>query len=142
MTDSEPASWTLARGRRLLAGWSRDLAGHAQQIASESDRWFLSIVDGVDRGARRAQAGLGKLVHSLPRVGSRESPRQRIQRMLRAEAAKHGFDPGSPEFDLFSERIAIVVELVLIGAVKIEDIAFEPGVSETTPGNDQPPPAQ
>jgi hypothetical protein len=132
----------LARARRLLSGWSRELANHAHQIASQSDHWFLSVVEGIERGAQSAQTGLGKLVVSLPGLGSSESPRQRIQRLLQAEAQKQGYDAGSREFELFSERIAIVVELVLTGAVKVEDIAFEPGVSETAPENGQPPPAQ
>jgi hypothetical protein len=142
MSDSERRPSALERGRLLLTGWSRELAVHAQQIASESDRWFVSIVGGIDRGAQRAQSGVGKLLLSLPGLSASESPRQRIQRLIRAEAKKRGLEADERALELFSERIGIMVELVLSGALKIEDIAFEQAVNQTPPPDGPPPPAQ
>jgi hypothetical protein len=142
MSDSEQRPGRLERGRLLLTCWSRELAVHAQQIASDSDRWFVSIVGGIDRGAQRAQSGFGKLLLSLPGMSTGESARQRIQRLIFAEAKKRGLEADDRALELFSERIGLMVELVLTGALKIEDIAFEQGVNETPPEDGPPPPEQ
>ncbi len=139
----------LERGHRWLAGWSREVVEHAHDMAGQSDRWFLSMIAEIEKGAQRAQDGIvlagRKLLVSLPSLGRQESPKQRMRRLFEREAKKRGLDISSREFERFSERIATVVELVLTGALKVEDIAFEADadrLSEMAPESGPSPPVE
>jgi hypothetical protein len=54
------------------------------------------------------------------------TPRERIERALRLEAKRHGFDVAQEEFRAFSGKMAILLELVYTRAVPLDAIAIEP----------------
>ena len=138
MSGDSPASGWVRRGRRWLSLASRDVLEGSQAVAFESDRWFLGAVRGVGDGAAHAQGGVDAVTHALAQAVAAEwarrrpswmrqrTPRERIERVLRAEAKRHGFDVAQEEFRAFSGNIATLLELVYTRAVPLDAIAFEP----------------
>lgn len=138
----ETAARPLWNQWNRLVGWSRDLAGRGHDIAVESDRWFVAALQGLDRGMTRArsevsEAGRQVMVRSkawLPGARHNAGPKERIRRAIIREAKRRGFQ--GEQLDQFSQNIALVVELVLSGAVSVEDIAFEhAGTEEPEPAS-------
>lgn len=131
MNDFDRRLRPLWKGWDRLAGWSHQLAERGYDIAVESDRWFLAALQGLDRGMNRAGSGLagaGQLVVArsrrwLPRFGREVAPSERIRRAIAREAKRRGLE--GEELERFSQNIGLVVEMVLSGAVNVEDIAFE-----------------
>jgi hypothetical protein len=123
----------LRSAQTRLRPMSADLAMHSRDIALEGDRWFLSVVHGVDRNVSRAQTGLnGVASRWLARATSwcapwlrRGSPGERIRAVLRREAKSVCTGQEREAFLEFSERIAVLVELVHAGAISARDVAFE-----------------
>ena len=143
----------LADRVERLSAVSRELGVRSRDIALQSDRWFLALIDGVDKSLERARAGVAATGHAawsrsrgwLPRLARSTSPKDRILRAIHQEARRQGLDPTQPGVESFSERIALVVEMVLTGMIDVDDVAFEaedqpgtPAVSETTPEDGQP----
>jgi hypothetical protein len=107
----------------------RRLAVLSAELALASDRWFLLALAGADSGARWLKCQALRLGEQPARLWARllpgRSARQRLLALLRAEARRARYDVSQPAFQLFSERIAALLELVFSGAVAIDDIAFE-----------------
>jgi hypothetical protein len=126
--------------RRWLSLASRDVVSGSSVVAFEGDRWFLAAVRGVEQGATQAQRGIDLLAAAVaaqwirrrPRWLRRRSSRERIERALRDEAKRHGFDVTQDQFAAFSAKMALLLELVYSGAVPLDAIAFE-----ADPGSDQ-----
>lgn len=123
----------LDRRLRWLSLAASGALSSSNEIALESDRWFLEALRSVEKGATRAQHGIdsvtAKVIEQLsrrrPRWLRRRSSRERIERSLRAEAKRHGVDVTQEEFRAFSEKIAVLLELVYTGTVPLDAIAFE-----------------
>jgi hypothetical protein len=136
MTSRETtASGFLRRGRRWLSLASRDAVAGGHAVALESDRWFLGAIRTLESGVSQARQGMGAVSKELgvewmqrrPKWLRQRTPRERIERLLGAEAKRHGFDIRREEFRSFSTKIAILLELVYTRTVPLEAIAFEPG---------------
>jgi len=121
----------------------RKFASLSADLALASDRWFLLALDRADSGAhwlKSATLRLGeKPVRLWKRLWPAKRPRERLLALLRAEARRAHYDVSQPGFQLFSERIAVLVDLVFTGAVGLDDIAFEAApsaeVSEEMPND-------
>jgi len=117
---------------RVLQQVSGPLSRGARQVALESDDWFLTVVSGLGKGARRTKLaidGIGRQVLGQsrklrPKWTIKQTPRERIRELLNREAKRSKLAVGN-EFEAFSDQIATIVELVLLGKVSLEDIAFE-----------------
>ncbi len=127
-----------SKARQWLAEMSDELADRSADIATESDRWFLLALKGVERGAQQTHDGLGALVKAAISGGSRlvprlskRPPRERIQEMLKSEARRLEFDVSREDFVEFSEKMATLLELVFSGAVDLSDVAFDPAEAES-----------
>jgi hypothetical protein len=103
------------------------LSERGREIATECDRWFVGAFVGVVKGTQWAKSGLGALGRRLvPRAWKRrEARRDRIRRLLLAEARRANLPVSDGDLRLFLENMATVLELVLGGAIGIDDIAFE-----------------
>jgi len=88
------------------------------------------------KGAHWASNGLDALGRRLvPRAWKRpEARRERIRRLLLAEAKRSDLQVSEGELRLFLENMATVLELVLGGVIAVDDIAFEQDLS-AGPGN-------
>jgi hypothetical protein len=117
----------------ILERWRRvtnELHGGTREAAEESERWFLAVVRGADRCAHWAESsidGLSALLVARIRRSRwrRRSARERIERVLHAEARRAGISLDEEEFAAFSERMAVLVDLVLRGALPVSCISFE-----------------
>ena len=117
--------------------WTRELSRYVveggRHASSESDRWFLSALFGLDAsaqwckarfsGATRRVTGEFRKVRFPWSYG--KSPRERIEKMLRAEASRSNLDVPEEDFAIFSAKIATLLELVFSGTIRINDIAIE-----------------
>jgi hypothetical protein len=108
---------------------ARRFASLSADLALASDRWFLGALDRADSGARWLKSAATRLGEAPARLWERllppRSPRERMLALLRAEARRARYDISQPAFQLFSERIAVLLDLVFTGAVGLDDIAFE-----------------
>jgi hypothetical protein len=109
---------------------ARKLTELSTELALASDQWFLIALDGADRTARWLKTASERyLAQGSARLWTRlvpaRSPRDRLLALLQAEARRARYDVSQPSFQLFSERIAVLLELVFSGAIGIDDIAFE-----------------
>jgi hypothetical protein len=108
---------------------ARRLAALSRELALASDRWFLLALDSTDTGARWLKSAALRLGEKPARLWTRllppRRPRERLLALLRTEARRARYDVSQPGFQLFSERIASLLDLVFSGAVRIDDIAFE-----------------
>jgi hypothetical protein len=108
---------------------ARRLASLSADLALASDQWFLGALDRADSGARWLESAARRLGVQPARLWERlwppKSPRERLLALLRAEARRAHYDVSQPAFQLFSERIAVLLDLVFTGAVSLDDIAFE-----------------
>ena len=139
MTALPSSPGWIFRGRRWLSLASRDVVAGGSVVASESDRWFLSAVRGLFEGATRTQRGIDSVTVGIAHVIAEQwmrrrpswltpkTPRERMERMLRAEAKRHGVDVTQEEFRAFSGKIALLLELVYSGAVPLTAVGFEAG---------------
>jgi hypothetical protein len=135
MSEENRVSRFFQGSRLWLSRASHEVAVGSEVVASESDRWFLGALRGLEEGAVHAQRGVDALVNAAVGQWIRRRPswmrprtsRERIQRTLQAEAKRHGFDVEQDAFRSFSGKIAILLELVYTGAVPLDAIAFEPG---------------
>lgn len=117
--------------QRVLHELAETVVQGAQQVATESDDWFLTALRGLNKGAQHTKATAAKLGRYLihessklaPRWLRKKTQRERIRDMLLREARRAKLS--GQEFESFSEQIAILVELVLQGTVKVGDVAFE-----------------
>jgi hypothetical protein len=133
MSDSEGLTQRLDRGWRWISHRSQVVLAGGRTVADESDRWFLGVLRGLERGAAHAQGGADALTNALaarwvrirPSWAKPRTPRERIESMLRAEGKRHGFDVKQKEFNDFSGKLAILLELVYAGVLPIDSIAFE-----------------
>jgi hypothetical protein len=124
----------LDRGWKWISRRSEDVLAGSRTVADESDRWFLGALRGVERGAAYAQGGADALANALgarwtrirPRWARRRTPRERIESMLRMEGKRQGFDVKQKEFDEFSSKMSLLLELVYSGVLPLDGIAFEP----------------
>jgi hypothetical protein len=131
-----------ARSERLLRGLSGVLVSGARQVATESDRWFLVGLRTLHQGVQSAQSATCDAGRHLVEKSSRlrpafvrpKSARERVRAMLLNEARRARLS--TAEFEAFSEQIAIIIELVLQGAVKVSDIAFEHDERARSAGED------
>jgi hypothetical protein len=122
--DAEATPW-----RR----WSRRVVDATFQVADESDLWFRSALGQVDRGAHWTRATIGAVgqraaevpIRLMPGWARRRTPRERILKVLEAEARRSGLQASPEGFRLFAERMATLLEAVLNGSIRIEDIGFE-----------------
>jgi len=128
-----------ANGKRSLKGVSQRVLREvselivegAHQVAQESDTWFLTALGGLNKGARHTQAAASRFGRYVlvetnklrPSWLKQKTQRERIRSMLLREAKRAKLS--GREFEAFSEQIAVLVELVLQGTVKVSDIAFE-----------------
>ena len=119
--------------RRVVDELSEGAVQGARQVAEESDRWFLTTLQGVDRGAKKTKHALARLgrylatkSHELrPAWLRKRSHRERIRSMLLREAKRSKVTLSRQEFEAFSEQIATLLDLVLQGRLSVGDIAFE-----------------
>jgi hypothetical protein len=119
--------------RRVITELSLTLLQGARQVAAESDAWFLATVRGLDKGTKVTKGMLAKVGGYVLAQSSKLRPRwlrgqsqhARIHRMLMREARRSKVVLSKAEFEQFSQRIALVIELVLSGGMSIADIAFE-----------------
>lgn len=133
-----------ARTRERLEALSLDVFDGVRQVAGEGDRLFVLAIAGVGGGIERARSGIEGVRHrvSLERVATRlglrrvESTRERIRQLLVEEAGRASIAVSAEEFELFADKMALLFELVLSGAVSVEDIVLE---EESEP---EPPPVQ
>lgn len=117
--------------QRLLRELSETIVVGAHQVATEGDHWFMITVRSLNRGAERTKLAAHKLGHYLLGEASKLRPsfletktqRERIRSALLREAKRAKLS--GKEFEVFSEQIAILVELVLQGRIKVNEIAFE-----------------
>lgn len=116
---------------RRLRGWKEQLAARGRELVAECDRWFVGALQGLAKGTQWATNGLGTLGRRLvPRAWKRrEARRDRIRRLLLAEARRSDLPVSNRELELFLENMATVLELVLGGVIGIDDIAFEQDMS-------------
>jgi len=114
-----------------LRGWKEQLAARGRELVAECDRWFVGALQGLAKGTQWATNGLGTLGRRLvPRAWKRrEARRDRIRRVLLAEAKRSHLPVSDGELELFLENMATVIELVLGGVIGIDDIAFEQDMS-------------
>ncbi len=107
----------------------RRLASVSADVALASDRWFVGALGRADSGARWLKSAARRLGEQPARLWQRvwpqKSPRERLLGLLTAEARRAHCDVSQPTFRLFSERIAVLLDLVFTGAVAVDDIAFE-----------------
>lgn len=122
----------------LIRGWhvwaSRVLA-RSQAVAEESDRWFLCGVRRLERCAHGVESLTGFLLERVLTLPGcrRRSPRERILRLLETEAKRARVTLPAAEFALFSARMAGLIELVLNGTLRPDDIAFQEEDPEQPP---------
>jgi hypothetical protein len=133
-----PTSWVV-RGRRWLSLASQDVVAGSSAVASESDRWFLFAFRTLAEGANRTQRGIdtvtGEVAKAIvtqwirrrPTWLTPRTPRERLERMLRAEAKRRGVDVKQEEFHAFAGKIALLLELVYTGMVPLDAVGFEAG---------------
>ena len=116
---------------RVLHELSETFVSGAHQVAVEGDHWFLTTLRGLNEGAQRTKVAASKVGRYLLQESSKFYPswlrkrtqRERIRDMLLREAKRAKLS--GREYEAFSEQIAILVELVLQGTVKVSEIAFE-----------------
>lgn len=134
MDLSRAGEWTKD-GKRRLVVLSHEITEDGSYIATEGDRWFLAAVRSVDQGTNWVAHELGVLGLGVvsrfdrwrPQWLRRSSTRERVQKLLRNEARRSKLDVAPGEFDLFSERIAVLLEHVINGSIPVEAIGFEAG---------------
>jgi hypothetical protein len=139
MNAETMATGWIVRGRRWLSLASRDVVAGSSEVASESDRWFLEALHGLADGAARTQRGIdavtGEIARAIaaqwllrrPTWLTRRTPRERLERVLRAEAKRRGVDVSQEDFRAFSGKIVLLLELVYSGMVPLEAVGFEAG---------------
>src|SRR5262249_33226290 len=129
---SRVSGWVDRRLRWLSLVTAGTISG-GNEIALEGDRWFLETLRGIERGRMRAEHGLDVVAGAIaaqwvlrrPKWLRRRTSRERLERSLQAEAKRYGVDVGHEEFRAFSQKIAVLLELVYTGAVPLDAIAFE-----------------
>jgi hypothetical protein len=117
--------------------WRVSFAARGRELVTECDRWFVGAFHGLAKGTHWATNGLGALGRRLvPRAWTRRrARRERIRRVLLAEAKRADLQVSDEDLRLFMENMATVLELVLGGVIGIDDIAFEQDPS-ARPGNE------
>ena len=133
-----PRGW-IVRGRRWLSLASRDVVAGSSEVASEGDRWFLEALHGLAEGAARTQRGIDAVTSEVVRAIATQwirrrpswlkprTPRERLERVLRAEAKRRGVDVKQEDFQAFSGKIALLLELVYSGMVPLDAVGFDAG---------------
>jgi hypothetical protein len=106
--------------RRVLGQASREFA---HDVSVESDRWFLSSLGALDRGVAWTEHRIINFVRRV--VWRRQKPRDRFRELLHSEAKRARLAVPQDEFRLFADRMSTLIELVLSGAVPIDNIVFE-----------------
>jgi hypothetical protein len=136
--ETMPRGWVI-RGRRWLSLASRDVVAGSSAVASESDRWFLGALHGLADGAARTQRGIDAVTGEITRTIAAQwlqrrpswltprTSRERLERVLRAEAKRRGIDVAQEDFQAFSGKIALLLELVYSGMVPLGAVGFEAG---------------
>lgn len=102
-------------------------------MADEGDYWFLTTVRCVNAGVKHTKSAIEKFGFGVyetsrqltPKWLKRRNQRERIRSMLAREAKRASVKLSGEQFELFSERIATLLDLVFNGAVGVEEIAFE-----------------
>lgn len=148
MSSTEDLSRLVQQVRGWLRVASRDALAGGAHVADEGDRWFVAAARELGKGAHRAEQGADIAVEALvaqlarlrPRWMRQRTPRERIEHLLHVEAKRLDFDISQEQFRAFSEKIAILLELVYTGAVRLDDIVFE-NAKEDAPVAADPTPA-
>jgi hypothetical protein len=117
--------------QRVLHEISETFVHGAHQVAMEGDHWFLTTLRGLNRGAEHTKLAAHRVGRYLVNEANKLRPsflktktqRERIRAALLREAKRAKLT--GKEFDVFSEQIALLVELVLQGRIKVDDVAFE-----------------
>jgi len=123
----------LRRSREWLEEVSNGVLGHGLDLATESDRWFLTAIRGVSHGARQARHGFGALARATLEASARlrpawaraRLPHQRIRDLLEREAKRLQIDVSTEDFSEFADRMSTFLELVFTGAIQLDDVCFE-----------------
>lgn len=130
MTVSD-ASDVAERGREHLVALQEHVRTGTQHVAEEGDRWFLAALRGIDQGLRWSRSGAvvvgGRVADGWERLRAtlpRRPARRRLQDALVKEARGSSVDPEDPAFQTFAENMATLLELVLAGAIRLEDVGF------------------
>lgn len=111
----------LRRGQ-ALGRVSRGVAG---AVSAESERWFRSSLAAVEWSIVWAERRAGALAARV-RFWPRPKPsRERLRGLLQKEARRARLVVPAAELDLFTERMAILIDLVLSGSIAVHDVAFE-----------------
>lgn len=110
--------------------WLDQLVQGGSYVASESDRWFLATVGGVQRGSQRTTEGIGALGQRLVqgarrRLGGGKTRVERIRSMLREEVHRSELDLTDEEVVQFTENMSMLLELVLDGTIPVSDVAIQ-----------------
>jgi hypothetical protein len=146
MSEESGLAQRFGRGRQWVSRTSRGVLTGSRTVAEESDRWFLGALRGIEYGVAQAEGKVDTLANALvtqlrrirPRWMRRRTTRERIEAMLRAEGKRQGFDVTKEEFEEFSRKMAILLELVYAGALPLDDIAFESAGEEMDTSSDAP----
>lgn len=140
--DPRPSALRVRLDR--VADWSHGVAERGHYIAAESDRWFVTALHGLDRRMTRARSGVAEAGHQVMVRSKRwfstirrdVSASERIRQAILREAGRQGFQ--ADQLEQFSENIGLVVEMVISGAVKVEDIAFEQAATDEPAAGTEP----
>lgn len=131
MNDDSQLQDAVDRGRHRLAAIQAQLRTGSHHVAEEGDRWFLAALRGVDRGLRLSRSGASivgtRVADGWDRLRSvlpRRPARRRIHEALVREARRSSIDPDTEAFQTFAESMATLLELVLAGAIELDDVGF------------------
>lgn len=132
MTDGTITDRADGGIKARLSRWSRELWWGGHYIAAEGDRWFLKLIDELNRGAERTRAGFGAFGRRLierPLQARRRMMiarrHERLRQLLFAEAERASLNESPEAVQRFAEQMATLLELVLSGRVAIGDVTFE-----------------
>jgi hypothetical protein len=126
----------LLRGAKAIVSASRELAG---EVSNESDGWFRFSLTTAERSIVWAERRVFALAGRVRLWPGPKHPRERIQLLLRKEARRAPSVVAPADIDLFTERMAILIDLVLSGSIAAQDIAFE-AAEASTPAAEEPQP--
>jgi hypothetical protein len=120
---SDKGPLTLLGGARALVSVPRKLAS---EVSNESEGWFRFSLSTAERSVVWAEQRVGALARRVRLWPGSKCPRERIQLLLRKEAKRAPIAAAAPaDLDLFTEQMAILIDLVLSGAIGIHEVAFE-----------------
>lgn len=112
----------------LSAAVSDAIVGGMRDVAMESDRQLLLALEELRDGARWAEGRLSKASRYLRshvlRIPQRD-PQQRIRGAILAEAKRAGLDPERADLQTFSEEMALLIHLVLLGRVEMPTVMLD-----------------